>query len=142
MRAQTLPATVPSHFGFSGRPDAYSGKDSLLILPIIAIAITALFSALLPYPHLFNYPVQITPENAATQYRFGRGLLLVVNAVVVWVFALLGWSAIQVAQGRAAGLPSWFGALGIALAVALPIGVISLIVILARRGNVRQPPGV
>jgi len=131
----TLPATVPSHFGLSGRPDASSGKGSLLTLPIIAIVFTVFALVLLPFPHVFNYPTRITPANAERMYRFGRGVLLAVVLLMVGSFAYLSARTLQVAQGHAAGLPGWFTGAAIALVVALPIAAITLIVALARRSG-------
>lgn len=131
----SLPATVPSHFGLSGRPDAYSGKGLLLTLPIIAIVFTVFALALLPFPHVFNYPTRITLENAPQWYRLGRGILLAADLLLVGTFAYLNWHALQVAQGHAARLPEWFTSASIAVAVALPIGAIILIVTLGRRGG-------
>ena len=58
----TLPATVPSHFGLSGRPDAYSGKGSLLILPITAVVFTVFALALLPFPMSSTIPYRSRPR--------------------------------------------------------------------------------
>ena len=131
----TLPTSVPSHFGLSGRPDASSGKGSLLALPIIAVLFTVFALALLPFPHIFNYPVQITAANASQMYRFGRGALLAVALLLVGSFAYLSARTVQVAQGHAAGLPGWFTVAAIGLVVALPIAALTLIVVMARRGG-------
>ena len=130
---RALQHVASSHFGLSGRPDAYSGKASLLALPIIAVVFTMFALALLPFPHVFNYPVQITPANAAQMYRFGRGVLLAVDLLMVGSFAYLSARTLQVAQGHAAGLPGWFTFAAIALVVALPVAALTLIVVMARR---------
>ena len=51
-----LPAIIPTHFDASGVPNAYGGKESLLILPIISICLAVSLTFLSRYPHIYNYP--------------------------------------------------------------------------------------
>jgi len=37
-----LPAIIPTHYGLSGAPNAYGGKASLLILPILSVILPEL----------------------------------------------------------------------------------------------------
>jgi len=60
---------VPTHFGSSGKPDAWGSKTSLLLIPVVSIVIYAGLTVLNKYPYIFNYPVPITEENASKQYR-------------------------------------------------------------------------
>jgi uncharacterized membrane protein len=129
-----LPQIVPSHFDASGRPNAYGSKWWLLLLPTLAVIITAGFAILMRYPHLFNYPVRVTPENALRLYRSGRLLLLWMSAALAWIFAFIEWQTLQVALGRAAGLPEWFLPVTIALVVLVPISVLAFTIVLALRG--------
>ena len=64
-----LPATVPTHFGISGQADNWGSKSTLLILPLIGVLLFAGMSVLEAFPHVYNYPVQLTEENVAQQYR-------------------------------------------------------------------------
>ena len=68
-------------------------------------------------------------------YRFGRGVLLAVDLLMVGSFAYLSERTLQVAQGHAAGLPGWFTVAAVALVVALPIAALTLMVTMARRGG-------
>jgi hypothetical protein len=85
----------------------------------------AAFTILARYPHLFNYPVRVTPENAPRLYRSGRLLLRWLNVVLTWVFAFIEWQTLQVALGKATGLPEWFLPMTIALVVLVPISVVA-----------------
>ena len=38
------------------------------------------------YPHLFNYPQQITKENAERLYTVGTGMIRTINALITWIF--------------------------------------------------------
>ncbi len=99
----TLPAIIPTHFGIDGKPNAYGSKATILLLPALLLLLTVGFSALARYPWIFNYPVVITAENAARQYRRGRTVLTVVNALMAALFAVIQWQIIQAALGATTG---------------------------------------
>ena len=60
-----MPQIVPTHFTATGRPDAYGSKWVTLVLPVIGTALFVLLIWLNRFPHKFNYPKEITEENAA-----------------------------------------------------------------------------
>ncbi|MGZ6376745.1 MAG: DUF1648 domain-containing protein [Ktedonobacterales bacterium] len=120
-----LPQIVPSHFDASGRPNAYGSKSWLLLLPALSVIFTAAFTILARYPHLFNYPVRVTPENAPRLYRSGRLLLRWMNVALTWVFAFIEWQTLQVALGKATGLPTWFLPVMVGLVVLVPLTVVA-----------------
>lgn len=104
----SLPERIPSHFGVSGQPDAWSGKGTLLILPLLSAALYVGLTVLSRYPHVYNYMWPITPQNAATQYCLARQLIIVLKTEIVWIFAYVNWQTIQTALGRAQGLGQAF----------------------------------
>src|SRR5688500_2998469 len=63
-----LPEIIPLHFNFSGQPDYYGDKKTLLFLPALGTIIYWGFSKLNKYPHVFNYMEKITEENAHRHY--------------------------------------------------------------------------
>jgi hypothetical protein len=99
-----LPDRFPTHFGVTGAPDAWGGRESLLPLLIIGLFLYALLTGLSFLPQVYNYPVEITPDNAERQYRLARGLILWMKVELVWLFGYTQWSSIQVALGGASGL--------------------------------------
>lgn len=122
-----LPAKVPMHFNGKGEIDRWGSKGELIILPIIGLLIYAGMAALSRFPHIFNYPVKITEENAARQYALARTMICWLNLEIVALFAYIGWASIQAAKGGTAGLGLWFlpvvlvvifGTLGVYLAKA------------------------
>lgn len=98
-----LPAIIPTHYNFRGVPDAYGGKAGLLVLPIIAICLAIVLTILSRYPHRYNYPWPITPENAPRQYALARLLMHALTVELVWMFCVLQWLLIQAAQSYSAG---------------------------------------
>jgi uncharacterized membrane protein len=103
-----LPDTVPTHFGPSGKPDAWGGKASLLILPIVGAVLYSGMALLSRFPHIYNYPWTITEQNARTQYRLAAGLMRWLGLGIAWLFAYLQWNTIQTAFNKSNGLGSGF----------------------------------
>ena len=71
-----LPERFAVHFALDGTPNGWGGRGTLLIAPIITTALDALLLLLARAPHLYNYTVRITEENAPREYRVGRSLML------------------------------------------------------------------
>ncbi len=113
-----LPARIPSHFGADGRPDAYGPRSTLLWLPLLSLALLVGLSLLARRPEHFNYPVALTPENAARQARLARELVAMLQAGVVWLFVVMQWRIVAVARGGEGGLGAWFLPLFLALSFA------------------------
>ena len=125
----TLPAIIPTHYGISGAPNAYNGKEILLIFPIISICLAALLTFLSRYLHRFNYAWPITAENAPRQYYLMRLFLRWITLEIVWMLCGLEWIAIQAAHGPLSG-PILF--IPLAIAPVVIVTIILYIVIAAR----------
>jgi len=102
-----LPTTVPTHFGFSGAPDAWGGRSGLLVLPVVATLLFVVLTVLERVPHVYNYPVEVTATNAARLYALGRRLILSIKLILVAALGLIFFGAAQVALGKATALPGW-----------------------------------
>lgn len=84
-----LPETIPVHFDAKGNPDAYGGKISLLFLPALTTALHILMTVLNRSPHIFNYPVKITEENALHQYTLATRFMRWMKLGIVLVFLII-----------------------------------------------------
>lgn len=100
----SLPALVPSHFGVSGTPDAWSDKWAILILPLVSLVLYALLTLSNRYPHKFNYAWPITPHNAERQYKLAHSLIIWLKMEVMLLFAYLEWTTIRTALDQTVGL--------------------------------------
>ena len=84
---------IPSHFDFFGNPDAFiSGRQLLrvLLVPVfMALLFPALFSVLRLFPRRFNYPVTITPLNAAKQYQISVDMIYELKLAMSLLFACM-----------------------------------------------------
>lgn len=103
-----LPETIPRHFGANGQPDGFSGKGIIWTLPIIGIVMYIGIFWLNKYPHIFNYPQQVTKENAERLYKIVTRMIRTLNAIISCVFAYITYSTIQTALGNQNGLGAWF----------------------------------
>lgn len=99
LRCQPVEGPVPTHFGLDGQPDAWGEPGSLFVVPAIALVLWIGLTLLDRIPHAFNYAVEITGENAETQYVLAKALLAVLKAQSVWVFLLILWGQCQTASG-------------------------------------------
>jgi uncharacterized membrane protein len=109
-----LPSSIPLHFSSSGEPDNYGNKATLFLIPFINTVLFILLSYLNKRPHLFNFPVKITPENAQAQYKNAIRLLRVMKLVIGIIFTtivIVTWTAFQQEYSKPPGwlLPFIFG---------------------------------
>ena len=104
----TLPQMIPIHFGPDGIPDGFGSKSSLFILPITATVLYAFMLVAAYFPHLGNYPVKVTEENAPRLYRYCASLLreLGVGCNVLFIWLVVG--TCRTAMNQANGLGGWF----------------------------------
>jgi uncharacterized membrane protein len=102
-----LTDTIPVHFDASGKPDGFGGKGSIWDLPIVATVIFTGLTLLNKFPHIFNYPTQITPENALEQYQMATRMIRFLKLVLVVIFNLIAVQTIRHAKGETEGLGIW-----------------------------------
>ena len=105
---QELPDTIPRHFNAAGEPDGFSQKNTLWTLPSIGLAMYVGMLILNRYPHSFNYPGEITEENAERQYRAATKLIRAINVLIAASFFYIGYSIIQTALNKQVGLGTAF----------------------------------
>jgi len=103
-----LPDEIPIHYGLTGDPDSYGAKATLFILPLITVILYAGFTILRKYPHVYNYPVEITQENAGIQYSLALKLIGLLKVEIVWLFAYIHWRTCLIGMGEASSLGIWF----------------------------------
>jgi uncharacterized membrane protein len=99
-----IPDRIPRHFGASGEPDAWGGKSLLLWLTGLSALLYGGLTVLNRFPHVFNYPWNITEENALRQYALARSLMNAIKACVTAIFTYIVYGTLQTAYGNAQGL--------------------------------------
>lgn len=104
----SLPDSIPTHFNAAGEPDDFGGKASLLVLPIISTILFFGLTFLNNFPEIFNYPVDITLENAPAQYKNIQRMIRYLKMVIVWIFGFIVFRNVQIGQGIRDNLGSGF----------------------------------
>lgn len=103
-----LPATIPVHFDFAGVPDRYGGKGALLSLSVVTTVLFAGLTILNRFPHLFNYPSDVTAENAFKLYTGATRLIRYLKLMIVIIFGFIIVQTVRMSEGLTNGLGFWF----------------------------------
>ncbi len=103
-----LPEIIPTHYNETGKADGFGNRSNILALPIISTILFLGLTTLNKYPHIFNYPSEITEENALNQYTNATRMMRVLKLVIVIIFGLIVLKTIQSVNGNADGLGTWF----------------------------------
>ena len=103
-----LPEIIPIHFNGAGKADGFGNKTHIFVLPIISTLLFIGLTTLNKHPHMFNYTSQITKENAVHQYTNATRMMRVLKLVIVVLFGLIVFRKIQIVNGHADGLGTWF----------------------------------
>lgn len=97
-----LPERVPIHFSFNGKPDGWSGKESVWLLAGIYFFVATTLFFMNKHPQQFNYSVPITEENAAQMYQVGARMVRLIRVWVAIIFLGIQWMVYDSAMnGRA-----------------------------------------
>jgi uncharacterized membrane protein len=100
----TLPPQIPLHFGLTGRPDNWSGKALIFLFPILGAALWLGLTFVKRFPHTFNYPTAITPNNREQQQKLALKLIDWVRCETAVLFAFIPYQQIAVASGKQSAL--------------------------------------
>lgn len=99
-----LPDTIPTHYNLAGEADSFGSKNTIFTLPILGAVVFVGMTVFNRYPHIFNYPTEITAENAPNQYTNATRMIRYLKLAVVLLFAFLVFKTSSVATGRTEGL--------------------------------------
>lgn len=103
-----LPETIPTHYNAEGIADGFGNKDSIFTLPLIGTLLFVGMTVLNKFPHAFNYPTQITADNAQRQYTNATRMMRVLKLSVILLFGGIALQTIRHAHGDTSGLGAWF----------------------------------
>jgi len=103
-----LPETIPVHFNGSGQPDGYGSKSMLFLLAIIGTILFSGLTVLNKFPHIFNFPVTITTDNALRNYTNATRLIRFLKLIIGLIFSAIVLFSGLTAIGKASGLGTWF----------------------------------
>lgn len=103
-----LPDTIPTHYNLAGQADSYGSKENILALPMVGTILFVVMTVLSQYPHIFNYPTEITAENAERQYTNATRMIRYLKVAILLIFSFIVFKTLQTATGQAEGLGNWF----------------------------------
>lgn len=101
-----LPDRLPTHYTFNGSADAWGSKKSLWFIVGVMVFVNGMMVGFQPYPQWFNYPVNVTPENAQAQYRNAVRMMQVLGVVIGLFFAYTVYATVG-ATPEHSGLSPW-----------------------------------
>lgn len=96
----SLPDTIPIHYNGAGQADGFGGKVNILTLPLIATVLFVGLTILNKFPHIFNYPTNITADNALRQYTSATRLIRYLKFIIVVIFGLISIQTIRNVNGQ------------------------------------------
>ena len=114
-----LPDTIPTHYKINGEADGWGSKTSIFILPAISLVLVTGLGILNKFPHIFNYPVRVTADNALQLYCKGTRLIRIVKVMISLLFLFIEWLICN--TGGNAKLPGWLLPVILIIPAALPI---------------------
>ena len=120
-----LPETIPTHFNGTGKVDNYGNKLTILILPIISTIVFVGLSILNKFPHIFNYPTEITVENALKKYTLATKMIRYLKFMIVLIFSFIVYMTFSSVKGNESTFNPLFLAI-IFVLIAIPIGYYSV----------------
>lgn len=119
-----LPDTIPTHFNAAGEADSFGSKSSIFTIPAIGMAVYVLILIVNRYPHVHNYMVEITAENALKNYRVSMRILRFVNLFCIALMGYITYAIVRASSGETMTLGSWFLPLVIGSSIIIPIALI------------------
>ena len=103
-----LPDTIPIHYGADGKADGYGSILTIFLLPAIGTLLFAGLTMLNKYPHLFNYPHEITEENKERSYRSAQKMISALKLLITLIFAYITFVTIRKSDSDTASLGTLF----------------------------------
>ena len=116
-----LPEIIPTHFNAKGEADSFGSKSNIWFLPILNTGIYILLLIICRRPHLHNYMVNITEENAKKQYKFSSRFLRIVNFFCVILLSYIVYIFLKGAKGDESNIGILFWVLVITISIVLPV---------------------
>lgn len=117
----SLPEIIPTHFNVKGQADDWGNKTSIFILPGISLLLFTGITIISKFPHIFNYPVKVTVENALHLYSKSVRIMRILKALIIVLFLFIEWQVCKSAVN--AEIPSWFLPAFLVIPVLLPIAM-------------------
>jgi uncharacterized membrane protein len=112
---KNLPGTIPTHFNIAGEADNYGNRSTIFFLPALGTLLFIGMTILNRFPHVFNYPVKITTDNALRQYTMATRMIRVLKLSILVLFIMIIYLTTSAALNQSGKLSIWFLPLTLAI---------------------------
>lgn len=116
----SLPDSLPMHYGFDGKPDKFGIKTYIFVLPVIGMLLYLGFKLINRHPDKLNLG-GITPSNPKKQYSIVAKAIRILSAIVIFLFIYINNSTFEIAIGNRETLGSHFILIFIILTSIIPL---------------------
>lgn len=118
---ESLPDSLPRHYGSDGVPDAYGAKAIIWVLPIFGFFLYFVLGFISYLPGLINLPFNPSPENIEHYQRKYARMIRFLNVVMVGTFAFFTYQSVQIGLGTQSQLPGYFKLVSLGLLLGIPL---------------------
>lgn len=106
--SERLPARIPIHFDHDGSPNGWGQPSSLLVLPLVTLALYLVITIVSQFPRTFHFPVRGTGENLARIEHLTLEMIPWLKTEMVWLVAWFQWFSIDAARSGKGVVPELF----------------------------------
>ena len=96
-----LPDIIPTHFGSNGKPDGFSSRNSIWMLPLISLGVFSLLYFLSRNP---NSVLLNLPKNIKEDPKISALIVSLINVVILAMIAEITYHSFLTAFGISEGL--------------------------------------
>lgn len=100
-----LTGPVPTHYDAAGNVNGWGSPATLLLLPVVAVALYLGITVVSRFPASFNFPVRVLPSARTAAEAITLNMIAWIKAELMCLFATLQSAMITSARGGRVGLP-------------------------------------
>lgn len=90
-----FPDSVSIHYNALGQVDSFVPKYFLLILPLTGLLTYIGMTYLNRFPHIFNFPVEVSERNAELLYTIGKRLISFMKMIICLLVLYITFSQVS-----------------------------------------------
>ncbi|MCH8495931.1 MAG: hypothetical protein LAT57_09935 [Balneolales bacterium] len=120
----TLDSEVPLRYDSAGNVTSTGSPLAMFLLVGVSVFTYALLTIISKYPHVHNYPVEVTPENVEKLYKLSRTMLVWLKAICAALFTYIIYGSVEIAMGNATSMNSSIMYLLVAASLIVPIATV------------------
>jgi hypothetical protein len=103
-----LTGRIAVHFDAAGQPNGWGSPRALLAMPVLAVVLFVLMTAVARFPGEFNFPVRVTPANRPRLEALALEMIAWLKAEVLCLFAWVQEATVASARSGDSHLSPWF----------------------------------